>query len=102
MAKKPPIAPDKYTGLILAECETCGEITTFFSEEEVKTFSCRKCRKVQTLVPPASNLIATCECGKRIRGVTNASNAIIHFNCKCGYPIDAEYSDRKNTFYGMR
>lgn len=102
MAKKKRPEPTTYTGLIVAECEHCGEVTVFVSEEEAEKFCCRHCRKTAYLDKgKLSPLISTCECGNRIRGVTNSTKKAFQFNCKCGYPNSVEYSKSKNKYFGM-
>lgn len=95
--------PTTYTGLIIAQCEHCGEITVFFTESEVHNFKCRHCSKYTSLdeVSPTP-LISTCECGNKIRGVTNSVQNYFQFNCRCGYPNSVEYSSSKNKYFGMR
>lgn len=92
----------EYQGLIIAYCPKCGSYTTFFSKEPAKHFFCRNCKEQIPLNGVPTPLISTCECGNRIRGVTNSEEDKFQFNCRCGYPNSVGYSERKNTYYGMR
>lgn len=91
-----------YKGLIIAQCTHCGEVTVFYSEKEVKNFVCRYCHKQVELSSPPVPLISFCECGNRIKAVTNSTQDMFQFNCKCGYPNSVEYNFRNNKYYEMR
>lgn len=101
MPSKKPI-PDTYKGLIVAQCNQCGEATVFYSENEVDSFVCKHCHKQVEFDCSPVPLISFCECGNRIRAVTNSTQDTFQFNCKCGYPNSVEYSSRKNKYFGMR
>lgn len=90
-----------YQGLVIAQCEECGVYTTFYSEKEIHTFKCRKCKTIRPLTGEPALVISNCECGKRIRGVTNSNEFMFQFDCRCGYPNTVEYSKKKHTYYGI-
>lgn len=90
-----------FSGLIIAHCPSCGEYTVFFSKEVVNRFRCSKCTKPTYFKGEPVQLVSKCECGNKIRAVTNSSEPIFQFNCKCGYPNSVEYSKSKNKYFGI-
>lgn len=38
----------------------------------------------------------------KTKAVTNCDTPILEFNCKCGYPITAEYYPKKHRYLGIR
>ena len=102
MAKKKEVSePLSYKGLIIAHCKSCGGYTVFYSNDETNLFKCHSCGEVVSLNTPAIPLISKCECGNRIRAVTNSDEDCFQFNCKCGYPNSVAYSYRKDKYFGM-
>ena len=103
MAKKKNVTePLVYRGLIVGQCNECGEYTVLYSGEKIDHFKCHSCGNTAPLIGPAIPLLSVCECGNKIRAVTNSDEDYFQFNCKCGYPNSVEYSPRKNKYFGMR
>ena len=100
MSKKDEVKIE-FKGLMVLKCPDCGKVFTYFSKESVDHCYCKDCKTTFTLENPVP-LVSYCECGNRIRSVTNCKDSLIEFNCKCGYPLVAEYSVRKNKYLGMR
>lgn len=92
----------EYSGLVIAKCRRCKSMAVFYAKEPIKGFSCRVCRKFTAFDSEPVPVVSTCECGNRISGVTNSTDHIIEFNCKCGYPNVAEYSNQKHKYFGIR
>ena len=92
----------QYKGLILGYCPKCKRVTAFCSKEEIKGFSCRTCHTFIHFTAVAAGVICNCECGQRIKAVTNCEEDHFEFNCKCGYPLDVEYLKNKHRYVLMR
>lgn len=90
-----------FTGLMLLQCPDCGNVYSVYSSDFYKYGHCKHCNTTFPLVD-ARQVIATCECGNKVYGVTNSKDKLLQFNCRCGYPLTAEYSHRKNKYYGLR
>ena len=92
----------EYSGLVIAKCRRCKSVAVLFAKDPIKGFLCRACRKFTTFNTEPRPVSAICECGNRISGTTNATEDLIEFNCKCGYPNTAEYSKQKKKYLGIR
>lgn len=76
--------------------------STVFSETVIDKIHCRKCNTTTALPKEAKVIYSRCECGRKIRAVTNCTEPLFEFNCKCGYPIAVEYNKSKNIYEGVK
>lgn len=84
-------------GLILAYCPDCKATRVVYSKEGTDSFTCLSCHKKISLYAE-SGVLAFCECGNKIKGITNCTDDHFEFNCKCGYPIDLFYNNKKKLY----
>lgn len=93
----------QYMGVIIAECEKCGEITTIFSREKTDRVYCNDCgNRINLTTTAPVSVRATCKCGKQTRAVTNKSDKkMFEFKCKCGCPVPLEFNSKKNRFQNI-
>lgn len=101
MSKKKGTINFKFKGFMIIECPECKVTFPLSSKFEVSQCSCKKCGATFELLNKPTPLVAHCECGKRIKAVTNATSKVIEFKCLCGYPLVAEYSQHKNKYFEM-
>lgn len=101
MSKKKEQINFKFKGFMVIECPECKVTFPLSSKSEVSQCSCRKCGATFELPDKPIPLVAYCECGKRIKAVTNATSKVIEFKCLCDYPLVAEYNHHKNKYFGM-
>lgn len=92
----------EYQGLIISRCKDCNRTLIIFSKDKVSKITCRFCNSTFFLDTEPKSVIATCECGYKTKAVTNCDTPILEFNCKCGYPITAEYYHKKHRYLGIR
>ena len=103
MAKKKECKESKFKGLLVLVCPDCGNHLFISPKEEIDSFLCKKCGKVHSLKDCTPRpIVAFCECGNRIFATTNCTDSVFTFSCKCGYPLDVEYSTHKKKYFGMR
>ena len=92
----------EYSGVIIAECEKCKEITTVFVREKTDRVYCNHCGNRIALNTIPVPVRANCKCGKPTRAVTNKQDRkIFEFNCKCGCPVPLEYNTKKNRYQNI-
>lgn len=92
----------QFKGLILCKCPTCNKVYPVFSEEVRTKITCKKCNTDIDLPEEATGLFCSCECGRNIRAVTNCTDDIFEFECKCGYPLTVEYHRAKKRYGGIK
>ena len=90
-----------YSGFIIMECETCGNVRTFYTKESIEFNYCKECGKA-TELKVMRKVKAECKCGNKIRYKTNSKSPIIGIDCFiCGAPIDLEFNPRTKAYSTM-
>ena len=94
---------NQFVGLLILVCPECGKTSVIHTKEVRESYKCGGCGvSVDLTHDEPTPVRATCECGNRVYANTNYKGDILSFNCRCGYPIDAEYSKHKNKYFGIR
>lgn len=92
-----------FSGLVVVKCKHCGEYAVFYTEKEINSFHCKRCGgDTSILNDPCTRLQARCECGKNTFGVTNSTEDMFEFNCKCSCFVPVEYVKRKNAYMNVK
>jgi predicted RNA-binding Zn-ribbon protein involved in translation (DUF1610 family) len=93
----------EFKGLQILVCPECGKTSVIHTKEVRQSYRCNGCGvDVDLSNDKPIPVRATCECGNKMYASTNCKDKILSFNCRCGYPLDAEYSKHKNKYFGIR
>lgn len=91
-----------YKGFLLIYCERCGNVHAFAVRERITEAYCKVCHKkisLENLKP----LWLHCECGKRIRYMTNHVFSLFDVECiRCGNPVAVWWNQRKGIYETIR
>lgn len=87
-----------YKGCLLIHCERCGKVHPFAVKEPITEAYCKECHKripLENLKP----LWLNCECGKRIKYMTNHTYSVFDVDCiRCGAPVAVWWNKRKGLY----
>lgn len=89
---------DGYSGFLMIECASCGEVREFCSKKKIKYNRCR-CG-AQTELKDLRNMIVECKnCGRKSRYFTNLQRRFYIAKCiDCGAPVEARLNDKGTTY----
>lgn len=96
-----PISKLEYRGFIFAKCESCGKFRGFCAKNPISRHFCECGHK--TPLKDMKVMFVDCECGKKFKYLTNATEQMITINCiECGTPIELEYHDKKQEYVTIK
>lgn len=102
MIKKMIEAQEGYKGFIHIHCERCGQTRGFYTRELITESYCKNCHKkirLEDLKP----LWMHCECGNRMRYMTNHTHSVFDIKCiDCGNPVAVWWNEKKGLYETIR
>lgn len=98
---------DGYTGLLLMQCEECGEVRGYNAKTPVLVHRCYNCGH-KTPIRTIRKAYLSCECGYQKRYITNVTDNEVTAKCGsfvgdkigtyCNYPIDLVWNPQKRIY----
>lgn len=87
-----------YSGFLLIRCKHCGEIKGFYGKAQITKYKCNDCGG-STDLNKLKVLWMNCECGNRMKYLTNMTDRMFDVTCnRCGNPVAVEWNDKKEVY----
>ena len=89
---------DGYSGFLMIECASCGEVREFCSKKKIKYNRCR-CG-AQTELKDLRRMFVRCKaCGRESRYYTNLQRRFYITKCiDCNSPVEIRHNDKGTTY----
>ena len=89
---------DGYSGFLMIECASCGEVKGFCSKKKIKYNRCR-CGAYTELKDLRRMFVRCKNCGRESRYYTNIQQNFYIAQClDCGAPVEVRLNDRGTTY----
>lgn len=90
-----------YSGFLHIRCK-CGAEKSFFAKVGLGFYKCTECGE-RTELKDLKRVFLNCECGGRIRYLTNETSEMFDLNClDCGQPVAMKYNEKKKLYETIR